>query len=420
MKNTDEATRSFAPGGAPGDNAPALGRFAFLFALVSLVAALTPRGFYFLPLVSWLWLVVPPWRPRAWWRCRPPTIRPGDPLPVLCLLLCCAFVSAAWAQHPLEVLEKSLLVCLIVGSAWLLLECVRKLDAAAFQPGGRMARLFLACTFGGLALLLLEDASGGLLRDAIWLRLFPSDAARPYHGSLSNIGFMAYALLAFLMSMLLPSRLASVLLLFGVLGGTLILSDNQSAMVGLLLGIPIVLLLPHLPKRMQNVLPWLLLAATTLFPFLLAQFTPPQLFHWLDESFASVYTVDRFRIYSETWNDILARPWLGYGFHASRILGDFAYAHPHNYAMQVWLELGIFGLCLYLWLLGCILRVIQALQRQWRFHAMGAFFCALCGGAFAYNAWHSYWLGMCCMLFCLFALFARSPETQVNPARAPA
>ena len=405
METDNAALRNFSP--APW-------RFAVLFVALGLIAALTPRGFSFLPLAAWLWLAVPPPHAAGWWRCRLPEMRPGDPLLVLCLLMLCALLSTAWASQPAEVLEKLLLVVLLLASAHLLLQHGRRLESTAFAPGARISHLFLACSGAGFALLLLESISSGLLYENIWLRLFPSDTLKKHHSSMLNIGFMAYALLAFPMAMLLRSRLASGLLLAVMLAGVLFFSSNQSAMVGMLLGAGIILLLPRLPTPLQVALPWLLLAAVTLLPFLVALLPPPHFFRWLDDTFASLYLVPRFQVYSAALEDILARPWLGYGFHASRIDGAFAYAHPHNYALQAWLELGIVGLLLFVWLLASLLRAIQALDRKWRFYAMAAFFCALCGGAFSYNAWRGWWLGMLCMLVWLFVLFARKASASKN------
>ena len=395
---------------------PAPWRFAALFAALGMTAALTPRGLSFLPLAAWLWLALTPPRPAAWRHFRLPGMRPGEPLFVLCLLMLCALLSSAWASRPVAVLEKTLLVGLLLASAQLLLQHGRRLEPAAFHPGARIARLFLVCGGAGFALLLLESVSSGLLYENIWLRLFASDAPKERGDSMFNIGFMAYALLAFPMAMLLRSRLASGLLLAVMLAGVLLFSSNQSAMAGMLLGAAIVLLLPRLPMPMQGALPWLLLAAVTLLPFLVALLPPPRLFHRLDDAFASLYLVPRFQVYGAALDDILARPWLGYGFHASRIDGAFAYAHPHNYALQAWLELGIAGLLLFVWLLASLLRAIQALERRWRFHAMAAFFCALCGGAFSYNAWRGWWLGMLCMLVWLFVLFAREGRARKHPS----
>ena len=396
----------------PPAGQPAAWRFAALFAALGLVSALTPRALAFLPLAAWLWLL-PDARPRF----NLPQMRPDSPLLPAGLLALWAFLSAAWAGQPAETLEKTLLVCLLLASALLLLQQTSRMPPAAFHPGATPARLLLAFCGAGFVLLLLESATAGLLYQNLWLRLFPAETPQTGGGSMTNIGFMAFALLAFPMAMLARSRLAGGLLLAAMLAGVLALSSNQSAMAGMLLGATLLVLLPRLPAPAQTALPWLLLAALTLLPFAIALLPPPQLFHRLDAAFASLYLAARFEVYAAALGDIWARPWLGYGFHASRIDAGFAYAHPHNYALQAWLELGIVGLLLLCWLLASILRAIQRLQPQWRFHAQAAFFCALCGGAFSYNAWRGWWLGMLCMLAWLFVLFARGDGARAGPPR---
>lgn len=379
--------------------------FALLCLALHLTAALTPRGFAVLPVVLLLiWLCAQATSLRSmdvsWGKGRRVL---ADPLllPPLALFAY-AVLSAAWAQDPLAVLEKLLLVGLLLAASACLLRGMLSWKADAFQAGGDNARLFLLCSLTGFALLLLESIGPGLLTGG-------------HLDGTGNIGFMFYAALAFLLASLCRSPLTGAVLLGGMFAALLLVSANQAAMLGMATGIFLLLLLPRLPRSARRLLPWLLLAAFTALPFVIAVMPPPDFFRSLDARFATLYLVPRFEVFGATLSDILTRPWLGYGFHAARIQGDFAYAHPHNYALQLWLELGIIGLLLFHWMLASLLRAMESLPERLRCHAQAMFFCALCGGAFSYNAWRGWWLGMLCMLICLFVLFAREPRPDTPP-----
>ena len=388
-------------------------RFVLLCLALHLTAALAPRGFAVLPvllLLIWLCAQTPSLRSMSvsWGKGK----RILVDLPANALLLpplalfAYAALSAAWSQEPLAVLEKLALVGLLLAASALLLRVMLSGKAEAFQAGTVNARIFLFCSLAGFVLLLLESIGSGLL-------------AGGHDSGTGNIGFMFYAALAFLLATLCRSPLAGAALLGGMLAALLLVSANQAAMLGMAAGISLLLLLPRLPPPARRILPWLLLAAFTALPFIIAVMPPPDLFRDLDARFASLYLVPRFEVFGATLSDILTRPWLGYGFHAARIQGDFAYAHPHNYALQLWLELGIIGLLLFHWMLASLLRATESLPERIRWNAQAMFFCALCGGAFSYNAWRGWWLGMLCMLICLFVLFARDLRSDTPTPPAP-
>ena len=320
---------------------------------------------------------------------------------------------------------KALLLCALTGCGYLLVQNSKNLKMKDFQRGGRIATLFFIFGVAGYLLLVLESVTHGIIYRGFWNYVAPllTDSEPKFLGIIKQNGhwtfnaqYMVYALLVFPMAMSLGSNIARGLLLGFVLASTLLLSANEAAKVGLLVGIGIVAVLPRLPERLQSVALWSLLCAFVVMPFLVAMFVPaPQFIYDLDNKIASLNAAPRFELYKAAIMDIIAQPWLGYGRDAVRmdhfafLLGKFAH-YPHNFTLQIWLELGILGLILFVWLLGVTLHSIRKMPSQYRFYTLGGFFCALCPIAFSYNLWSSWVIALFCITVWLFVLFGREVE----------
>ena len=326
-------------------------------------------------------------------------------------------------------LGKAFLLCALVGCGYLLVQNSKNINVEDFQRSGRIAKMFLILGIIGYLVVVFESFTHGVIYRNFWIHFAPlvTDSEPKFMNDfgkkgnwIHNAQYMVYALLLFPMAMLLQSKLARGLLLGFVFVSTLLLSANQSAMIGLLVGIGIVVVLPQLPERLQSIALWSLLGAFVIMPFVIALLAPaPQFVHHLDGVFESLNATSRFDIYKATMMDIAAQPWFGYGRDMARI-NPFAFqfikieAHyPHNFILQVWLELGIFGLVLFIWFLGSVLQAIQRMNSQRRFYALGAFFCALSPITFSYNLWSSWVVALLCIITWLFFLFGHESKTAL-------
>ena len=136
--------------------------------------------------------------------------------------------------------------------------------------------------------------------------------------------------------------------------------------------------------------------------------------------------VHRIVIWQTTAKHIHERPWLGHGFDTSRSLYSQGAAeqvhfarptvgksdgfraepiplHPHNMALQVWLELGAVGVVLVLGALQSVLAVLSRMPLSVVNQAAGHgfFVAALSTSVVAYGAWQAWWLsalGLCVSL----------------------
>ena len=405
-------------------------RYGVIFAMLIFCATFMPNKFFWLPpIISLVLFTASSWR----WQLSYPTLRFSDPLLALAIFVAYTIFSSLWGNHPVQSLGKALLLCVIIGCAYLLVQNSKNIKMEDFQQREGIAKVFFILGIAGYLFVVFESAADGFIYRNFWIYIAPlvTDSEPKFlydfgkkENWAHNSQYMVYALLSFPMAMLLKSKLARGLLLGFVLISTLLLSANQAAMAGLLVGIGIVTVLPHLPERLQPCALWCLLGAFIVMPFLIALLAPaPQFIHHIDDVFASLNVAPRFDIYKVTIMDIVTQPWFGYGRDAAR-MNPFAFqfieteAHyPHNFTLQLWLELGIFGLVLFVWLLGVTLHSIQKMPRQYRFYASGAFFCALSPIAFSYNLWSSWVIALFCITVWLFILLQHKTEVPLTSAR---
>lgn len=127
----------------------------------------------------------------------------------------------------------------------------------------------------------------------------------------------------------------------------------------------------------------------------------PRYFEILPPSFA-----DRVEIWHHAARAILDGPWHGRGIDVMRQLAippeqlarnHFFHkptTHPHDAALQFWLEFGWPGVLLALALLWSLVPAVLRLERIWRAAAVAALAVALSTSAVSFGFWQETWLGM--------------------------
>jgi O-antigen ligase len=109
---------------------------------------------------------------------------------------------------------------------------------------------------------------------------------------------------------------------------------------------------------------------------------------------------------------ILDRPFLGWGLDASRMFPPPIQLHPHNGALQIWLELGAVGAGLaalfWAWLFGRLDRAEQA-DRPMAAAAAATSTAYLIIGALSFGVWQEWWiaLGALAAAVCAIGFIAR-------------
>ena len=98
----------------------------------------------------------------------------------------------------------------------------------------------------------------------------------------------------------------------------------------------------------------------------------------------------------------MSKPIIGHGIDVARDIKDFKndgkfqksnrILHPHNFAIQIWLELGAIGAVLFSTLLSIIIYTISKLKTH-RSLYLSTLITALCFYSFSYSLWQSWLLG---------------------------
>jgi len=330
-----------------------------------------------------------------------------DPVPALGILLALAVwsvVSMAWSvampAHPnfhrykeVEGLTAMKLVLeLGLYGAFIVL--------ARDTPGVWASRILGALTVGlGLATLLMAiDALSG---DAIYraLRLSAHAANKPeIIQRNAGRGCFTVALMFWPASVWLR-RTGRILGAFLLALGLVIASIGlhvDSPLVALVLGGVVLFAV----QKFGRPVAWILLGLTVLyFAFAPAFFAVvgQSLPHWQgDQGLAKASWGIRLDIWRFTAAKISERPWLGWGIDGSRVW-DAIPLHPHNAALQLWLELGVVGAALGTLFWTYIWASIGAAAEANRFN--GGVYAAvavayLSIGGMSFGVWQEWWLAL--------------------------
>lgn len=340
----------------------------------------------------------------------------------LAALAILALVSDLWTINPHETLSKVPRLVLILLSGGIVVW-----GAAALPPKARssMARWTLGGIFLAAVALAFERLTGGFLMSFAGPQ--PDQTA---FLNLFNRGLTVCAVLAW--SGILwatRSRAWFGLLAFVVMAGLMLAFDTDAAVVAMAAGAATFGLIYAWPRTFGRIFSIVAVLAVFAAPLVHNQLPPPKAL--LEGGYVPRSTYHRLLIWDFTSDRIAERPVLGWGFNSSRVipgrnrqLDTFEVAlplHPHNGALQLWLELGIGGA-----LVGAAL-ILAATEGARRYSAgrleqataSAAIASALVVVLVSYGIWQSWWMAA---LFIAAAVTIpacrRAPETAGTAAEA--
>ncbi len=329
-----------------------------------------------------------------WSKSRQPFVHPAlaAPAAFLGLLLVWGVASAAWSPDPLRSIEQA------ARLAGLFVAALALAAAAGFVASPRRLASFLLAGFViAIGMATLDLATDGALSKPF------SD--RVYQPAWLNQASVAFAIL------LLPTSAALIaaghrlpgLLLLAAGAATIFVLAGTAAKTALAAGLPLALLCYYRRAPVARVVALL---------SVLAVVTAPLTFARLDRLSGSVQTADsvklsaghRLLIWSFVGDRIAEHPLRGWGIDSSRVLPGgrdpirpnqtWLPLHPHNAALQIWLELGVPGAVLFALLSGWFWLAFG--RAEWpRFYAAaagGSLATAFVASAATYGVWQEWWL----------------------------
>ncbi|GJL85743.1 MAG: polymerase [Micavibrio sp.] len=217
-------------------------------------------------------------------------------------------------------------------------------------------------------------------------------------------------------------RYLALAILSGLVVLMLSFSESQSSQLCFAVGLLFFLAFPYRVKAA-----WIFIALVLTLLILTAPWIVQIMFKTLPAHVGSLesgswlangYAAHRMEIWDFIGRYILQNPLYGYGIEATRHIEDFdtqmlyhpdnMILHPHNFALQLWIEFGLIGAvmgCLFLTHL--IYRIYQMPSGAGRI-ALPTLFSFLSVAATGYGMWQGWWLGECILMLSLSTLVIRA------------
>lgn len=398
---------------------------AFYITMAAVLASgiLVPRSLSFTPALAGLGLFL---AHAALFRTRPP-------LPLVFIGWLCVFpalgaLSALWAVDPGEALERAWKTALVLIPGGFLAATAARISLPEGKIRHLLPAIFILCG-AALAAELWLDMPGYRLWNHI-----PGDMRVRADRINRNVVFLVLAALPVCLPMLadLRSNRRWLAACAGVVALVMTGTASQSAQLCLALALAVFFVFP---VRMRTA--WIVLAALIAAAIFAAPWIAPPLFGLFAEKAAhasileDAWIANRLEIWDYVGRYIQKNPLYGFGMEATKAIQDFdtgqvyqrgkGILHPHNFALQLWIEFGISGA-----LAGTAL-IVHALQiagREPDILRRRIQICTLTGllsiGAMSYGLWQGWWLGLIVFCAALVRLpFARRDEISGGGAAVP-
>lgn len=345
-------------------------------------------------------------------------------------------VSILWCLDPAQAIRSTLgMIGLSLGGSILL-------ATMGALPEKSLRLILRAATLGflvGAVIFAIDAIWGSALREVLYPLLAGKTLTSPFPPQRLNRASTVMALMALPVgyALLIQRRWVLFGLTVAAAASTVMLSPSSTAKICLILG-PLVALGSWLAARpLALALRTGLVITVISFPFAMNTLSDTQS---LWNHFPSIphSTHHRLSIWKFTADKVMEKPILGWGMDSSRSIpgGDdevLVYPpsnklafyheqnlplHPHNTALQWWLELGAVGATLGLTILLTIITVLQPLPTPYRAISLGLLTQAVTVAFISFGAWQAWWLAVLWLIALLiFAVMRLYP--QGNPATDP-
>ncbi|QQG36420.1 MAG: O-antigen ligase family protein [Micavibrio aeruginosavorus] len=324
-----------------------------------------------------------------------------------------AAASALWSVDPAESLERAGKLCLVLFPATMGLSAIPALDRATVTRWLWLVPASVALCYSLIYIELLFDMPLYRFFNHIPRGEFANSAALNRPAVTATL--CLFTALAILKRRRHTAEIGALVLL-SLLVFTL--NQSQSAVLAFVCGLIFFSCAPAGRCWFQPVL-FLLTTALLLWSPLLA-INMLDMVEALENStlgsfFSHSYAAERLEIWSFIAQHILEKPWFGYGIEATRNIENFNAAqiyyrsttvlHPHNFALQIWIEFGLIGALCACALLGKILdsihqsRNIRSMRTE-----LATLYASMAVAAVGYGLWQGWWLGLMTLLLYLCAL----------------
>jgi exopolysaccharide production protein ExoQ len=325
-----------------------------------------------------------------------------------------ALISSLWAIDAEEAIERSYKTFFILFPGCLLFSVMREAPPSFVEKLTKALPFFL---LGAFILVFIEFITGGLLQSLVKSKPLEENNMSSYNRGMVFLTFIVFPVLVLLKPYCQTYNYKNVA--FSVIGiaivlGTFALTDSQSSQLALIAGITIL----ALHRFLQ---PWIWTAISLVLILLL--FSAPYLAIWMFHTLPALvgdsdwlqeaYAMHRMEIWDFVSRYALQNPLYGYGMEATKAIQDFdtkmlyfrypVVLHPHNFALQIWIEFGLAGITAASVLTFILIKKMQTLPARSSGLYLAVFFAILCVASTAYGLWQGWFLGAITFIFALCA-----------------
>jgi len=345
----------------------------------------------------------------VWSRGSPDRASLRTPALLVGLLAALGALSAAWSIDPL----RSLIIAARLAGIF-----AAGLSLAAAAPRVNPRRLLIFLMAGmlvGIPAAMVELATGGALSHLAF--------ERPFAATRMNFASMTMAILLFPLAAVgvrkgRPAIIAIVVAMVGAMVATIWMLSDTTAKGALLIGVAAGVLFYLGPRAVPR-----LAAVLSVLVVVTAPVTFPRIERYrpLVEATANLKrsAVHRLLIWSFAGDRIAERPLIGWGLDSSRAipggaekispnLPEWLPVHPHNAALQIWLELGVPGATLFALTIAFLFVALGrgGWPRSYRAACGASMTIALAPAFSAWGIWNETWQSM--LWFSAFLVLALS------------
>ncbi len=378
-----------------------------------------PRALSFVPLLFGLII-------SAWWIFGEKKIIKHTPQYIYCIiaisLLC--ITSVLWSIEPMGAYKQAIKVSAILLFSVPLFNLMRSLNIEIFKP-------FLWIFPVGVTLAAIL-ASFELAFDMPIYRAthtFPDNydlsSAVMNRGAISTV-FLFFIAILFLNNVSSKKLKHALLVIMTISTATMLaLSQCQSGQLAFVLGILSIFIIPHRFKYSYFLIALIIISAIFATPFIvnimfIGLIDNAQEIPWLKDGYAG----PRIEIWNFIMKYALNNPIYGYGIEATRFVTEFEHSyiyhkgatilHPHNFAVQIWMDFGIIGVITTSILIAFTILQISKLSLDDRKIAISLMIAIFAVAATGYGMWQSWWIGELVFLISLCALGAQTGNKNNN------
>ncbi len=349
-------------------------------------------------------------------------VRPGAALLWVIVITGLAGLSSFWSLAPDFAVQRTLKMALVLFPGILLLGLVLSADNERVR---RYLWLLPVCV-GLAACFNIIELSFGMSFHRFLRGLSMGDNVSPAVANRSIFCTVAafFVCIPIILNQDIQKRFRYIAL--AVLGALIVLmlmlSESQSSQLCFVVGLFFFFVFPYRLKAA-----WIFIAVVSVLLILAAPFIVQIMFKTLPEHIGTIqsgswlangYATNRMEIWDFISRYIMQSPLYGYGVEATRHIQDFdsqmlyhpdsAVLHPHNFALQLWIEFGVIGAasgCLFLTHL--LYRIYQMPVEAARI-ALPTLFCFFSVASTGYGMWQGWWLGECMLMLSLSTLVIRA------------